>query len=744
MTVASETNRSGPYNGNGVTTVFSYGFRILDQDHLRVVQTSALGVETILTIATHYTVSGVGNPAGGSVTALSAPATGETITILRAVPFVQETDLENQGAYYAETVEDALDLAAMRDQQLSEELDRSLRVPASVSGVSLELPTPEAGKIISWNEAADGLQNLSTAELSSVVSYGTANADIFTGDGATTIFALSANPAAINNLDVAIGGVTQLPVTDYTWVSGTNITFTTAPANGVKILVRYMQALPQGSSDGAATSFIQSGAGAVLRTVQEELRERISVTQFGATGDGVTDDTAAINLAIASASGASATTIFFPPGVYKVTSSINITRGQITLRGDGQGATVIRVAADAVNVIKVQAAAPATLSNVMIADMQIDVAGGVTTTAGSGIYLENVIAATISNVTIGGHANSISILGCFNVLVDNIVISYGFAAHGGRSGIYVTKASAPYGSTVSANIFINGVTATGGGNAADSVAPGAAYGMYVDCVDGLWVDNSYFGYFDQASIYAVLAGNMMSGLKFSNVWLDNGRNYGLWMNGSSGTPGASEFSSLRMVGGTNCVFNAYITGGWGNVHFVGGHAEQANDHCVAVTATGSDITFTGFDVDAPTTRTNKSGMFFNGPSNVRVIGCSIDGGAVGSTLYGVYINGGTGHIVSSNMFKNCAIAGYIDGSADYWTAIGNVDGTNTNTFPVTNNSTGTRFFLANIGRQSTGYGTPTGAAKVANFPGATATLVQCSNMIAQIVSELKDRGIFAA
>lgn len=492
-------------------------------------------------------------------------------------------------------------------------------------------------------------------------------------------------------------------------------------------------------------NFVPAGAGASSRTVQAKLRDTISIKDFGAVGDGIADDTTAINLAIASVSSLNAATIFFPAGVYKITGSINITRGQITLKGDGSGATVLRVAADATNAIKVQnPVAPGTLSNIAITDIQLDVAGGVSTTSGSGIYLENVISATISNVILGGHCSSIEVKGCFNVLIDNAVVSYGFPSAGGRVGIYVTKASAPYGNTVSANIFINGVTATGGGNAADSVAPGAAYGLYVDCVDGLWVDNSYFGYFDQASVYCNLIGAMMSGLKFSNVWLDNGRNYGLWMNGSSGTPGASEFNGLRMVGGTNCVFNAYITGGWGNVHFVGGHAEQANDHCVAVTATGSDITFTGFDVDAPATRTNKSGMFFNGPSNIRVIGCSIDGGAVGSTLYGVYINGGTGHIVSSNMFKNCAIAGYIDGSADYWTAIGNVDGTNTNTFPVTNNSTGTRFFLANLGRQSTGYGTPTGAAKIANFPGATATLTQCSNMIAQIVSELKERGIFSA
>lgn len=46
--------------------------------------------------------------------------------------------------------------------------------------------------------------------------------------------------------------------------------------------------------------------------------------------------------------------------------------------------------------------------------------------------------------------------------------------------------------------------------------------------------------------------------------------------------------------------------------------------------------------------------------------------------------------------------------------------------------------------QSTGWGTPTGNAKVANFPGATATLVQCSNVIAQIITDLKAWGFYGA
>ena len=159
MTVASATARSGPYAGNGSTTVFAYTFRVLDEAHLRVVLTDSAGNETVQTLATHYGVSGVGDSGGGSVTMVTAPATGETLTVLRDVPFTQETDYQNQGAYYAETVEDALDLLTMADQQLEERIDRSVTLPVASTITDLAFPTPTADALIGWNADANALAN---------------------------------------------------------------------------------------------------------------------------------------------------------------------------------------------------------------------------------------------------------------------------------------------------------------------------------------------------------------------------------------------------------------------------------------------------------------------------------------------------------------------------------------------------------------------------------------------------------
>lgn len=86
-------------------------------------------------------------------------------------------------------------------------------------------------------------------------------------------------------------------------------------------------ATPQSAVDISGTGganligFLQSGAGAVSRTVQSKLRDSLSVKDFGAVGDGVTDDTAAVQAGV-NAAYASAKTLFFPTGTYLVNSTI--------------------------------------------------------------------------------------------------------------------------------------------------------------------------------------------------------------------------------------------------------------------------------------------------------------------------------------------------------------------------------------------------------------------------------------
>lgn len=78
-------------------------------------------------------------------------------------------------------------------------------------------------------------------------------------------------------------------------------------------------------------TFLQAGTGAVDTTVQAKLRETVSVKDFGAVGDGVTDDTASIIAALNYANGQE---VYFPSGVYRITSPLSTTTSsRIKIRG---------------------------------------------------------------------------------------------------------------------------------------------------------------------------------------------------------------------------------------------------------------------------------------------------------------------------------------------------------------------------------------------------------------------------
>jgi hypothetical protein len=94
------------------------------------------------------------------------------------------------------------------------------------------------------------------------------------------------------------------------------------------------------SSGSSLVGFIADGVGASYRTVQAKLRDVVSVKDFGAAGDGTTDDTAALQAArdyaaTASASG-NVVEITFPAGRYKYTTSPNWAINRLHMRADGE------------------------------------------------------------------------------------------------------------------------------------------------------------------------------------------------------------------------------------------------------------------------------------------------------------------------------------------------------------------------------------------------------------------------
>ena len=81
--------------------------------------------------------------------------------------------------------------------------------------------------------SANTVKKIQKSNIATTLSYVTRNA---TGDGSTAAFTVTSG-TAVDNVLVMENGVVQKPTSDYT-VSGTTLTFTTAPASGVAIQIR--------------------------------------------------------------------------------------------------------------------------------------------------------------------------------------------------------------------------------------------------------------------------------------------------------------------------------------------------------------------------------------------------------------------------------------------------------------------------------------------------------------------------
>lgn len=138
--------------GNGVTTVFPYTFKILDEADILV---TVDGVTKILT--TDYSVSGVGNDAGGNVTFVAAPANGTTVVRTRDMGYERTTDYQDNGDLPASTLDDDIDRTVMLIQQLRAALLRSVKLPVgtTVEQVLTESAAARADKIMGFDSSGN-------------------------------------------------------------------------------------------------------------------------------------------------------------------------------------------------------------------------------------------------------------------------------------------------------------------------------------------------------------------------------------------------------------------------------------------------------------------------------------------------------------------------------------------------------------------------------------------------------------
>ena len=150
MTINSTTRKTNALVGNGNTHTYPFAFKVFtDADVLVKKLEVSTSIETTLTLGANndYIVTlnedQNGNP-GGSITLkqggnnFNLPS-GFQLVITSAVEPLQGTDLTNQGGFYPEVINDALDQAVILHQQQQDELDRSIKFSLTNTIGSLEI-----------------------------------------------------------------------------------------------------------------------------------------------------------------------------------------------------------------------------------------------------------------------------------------------------------------------------------------------------------------------------------------------------------------------------------------------------------------------------------------------------------------------------------------------------------------------------------------------------------------------------
>lgn len=435
MTVSSSASRN-QYTATAGQTVFAYTFEIVSDDDIVVLKNGVT-----LTKTTNYTVSGVGSDSGGNVTLVVGATAGDILTLYRDMAYERLTDYTNAGDFLAADVNNDFDRLWIATQQVNEEVNRSLKAPVT-DPLTIDMTIPakasRVGKILQFNATTGDPEAIDGASLYTSAGMNNYN---FTGDGSTVNFTLGMSPLTENNTQVYIDGVYQEKGT-YS-VSGTTLTFSTAPPNLSGIEVMVLEVLPSGSNSASNVTFKQAGSS-TQRTVQLKIQESISVKDFGAVGDGVTDDTAAIQAAVDAVVAASGGKVFVPTGKYLVSSTIDLASWYgapaIIFEGEGYGpwnkdgvvataehASLFIVATDGFNVFNIASASQTVIQNISIRDTSGS------RTSGAGIYLERngdgivsddgtVAGVLIKQVSIKGFQDGIRAIRLQTSTIEQVVI----------------------------------------------------------------------------------------------------------------------------------------------------------------------------------------------------------------------------------------------------------------------------------------------------------------------------------
>ena len=164
MTLTSTTQRLS-FFGDDTTTGFTISFYFIANADITAILRDSDGGETTWVLDTDYTLTGAGVASGGTLTATTAPASGETLIIKRVEQLTQPNSLPLSGSLPSATLEEMADRLTMIVQQIDEKLGRAPLFSDTSSSSGLTLPDPEAGKLVGWNSGGTDFANFAAADV---------------------------------------------------------------------------------------------------------------------------------------------------------------------------------------------------------------------------------------------------------------------------------------------------------------------------------------------------------------------------------------------------------------------------------------------------------------------------------------------------------------------------------------------------------------------------------------------------
>lgn len=297
----------------------------------------------------------------------------------------------------------------------------------------------------------------------------------------------------------------------------------------------------------------------------------VSGARFGAVGDGVTDDTAAIQAALDALS-VTGGCVRMAPGTYKTTAPLSLPGNNVMFCGSGEQATIIKPTGDVAYAITFgNASGDSRFEHLQMRDFKID-GTACTATAGCGVRIRKATRGRISNVWCVGFDDAAGGAGFWFADESWIVALYDCRSQSNKYGVRFKPTNRD-------TQVANQINLVGG-----EYGPGDTYGIVIG-------DESADATQDPGVGYTVtMLGVSVEGATAGGIW--NVEGTGLHVIGGSFE--ANDYFDVRLGNAAGCLsrFSSVLDCYFSNIN------TSINHVCIdAVRATGVSVDGCSFDVD---------------------------------------------------------------------------------------------------------------------------------------------------